>query len=171
MKYKVLRKQNNSAKCIVCGPKNGLSLNARFFEVENEQGEVLLLAVFKPRPEHQSYPGRTHGGITAAILDEAVGRAMQIQNPNVWGVTIELSIKYRKVVPYDEELYCETKITKTASRSFEGEGKLLSKDGTVLATSYGKYLVLPVDKIAEEGLDEENWYYIDEEVPEYIEIG
>jgi len=169
--YKFLRKQNISDMCIVCGGNNPFGIKTKFYECEREDGEKVLLTMFTPRDEHQSYPGITHGGITGAILDEAIGRAANIINPNLWGVTIDLSIKYRKTVPLNEQLYCETWITKMASRGFEGEGKLFNKDGTVLATGFGKYMILPPDKISEDGITEKNWYYEDEELPETITIG
>jgi len=51
----------------VCGVENASSLKARFYELDD--GE--LLGVFAPLEEHQSYPGRLHGGISAAVLDES----------------------------------------------------------------------------------------------------
>ncbi|MCL2755698.1 MAG: PaaI family thioesterase [Firmicutes bacterium] len=170
MKYKVLRKQNISGMCIVCGTMNKLGMYTKFYECEREDGEQVLLAVFIPRDEHQSYPGMTHGGMTAAILDETIGRAACIPSPGIWGVTIDLSVKYRKPVPLGEKLYCEAKITKLSSRGFEGEGKILSGDGTVLATGFGKYMTLTPEKISPGGLTEENWFYEDIEFPTEIII-
>jgi len=162
--------------CVVCGDKNELGIRTKFYECEkidkkkDGENEKVLLAIFIPRDEHQSYPGMTHGGITAAILDEAIGRAASILCPDIWGVTIDLSIKYRKPVPLNEKLYCETKITKMQSRAFEGEGKLFKSDGTVLATGWGKYMRLTPEKISEGGVTEENWYYEDEDLPSEIVI-
>ncbi|MCL2846522.1 MAG: PaaI family thioesterase [Firmicutes bacterium] len=171
MKYKVNRKQNISAMCIVCGDKNGLGIQTRFYECTNESGEDVLLTVFTPRAEHQSYPGIMHGGMTAAILDEACGRAMSIHRPEKWGVTLELQVKYRKPVPLGAELYCETKMIKETSRGFEGEGKMFDRDGKILATAVGTFVYMDPLKINAEGVTPENWYYIEEELPEYIEIG
>jgi acyl-coenzyme A thioesterase PaaI-like protein len=73
----VLNAQNVSRNCLVCGVDNALGLQARFYELEG--GE--LLGVFSPREEHQSYPGRLHGGIASTILDETVGRAILLRDP------------------------------------------------------------------------------------------
>ena len=35
MKYKVVKKQNGSKRCIVCGVDNELGLKASFYELEN----------------------------------------------------------------------------------------------------------------------------------------
>ena len=171
MKYRVLRKQNISAQCIVCGQKNDLGLKTNFYECQDTNGEHVLVAVFTPKEEHQSYPGRMHGGMTAAVLDEAIGRAISITRPELWGVTIDLCVKYRKPMPLGQVLYCVTKITKVGSRSFEGEGKIMDEHGNVLSTAEGKYLILEPKKISPEGLTEENWFYVEENLPDAIFIG
>jgi len=171
MRYVIKKKQNNSSDCIVCGTENAVSMSARFYECEKEDGEKVLLTIFQPLEQHQSYPQRLHGGMTAAVLDEAIGRAICIEKPGTWGVTIDLNIKYRKPAPLDQELYCETKSTKISSRGFEGEGKMFMKDGTVIATGSGKYLILDPSKISEGGVTEDNWLYVAEDMPEEIIIG
>ena len=72
MDRKVLAAQNVSRMCMVCGAENPWSLKARFYELDN--GE--LLGVFAPLESHQSYPGRLHGGVASALLDETIGRAI-----------------------------------------------------------------------------------------------
>jgi len=172
MKYRVIKKQNLSKDCFVCGAKNPFGLKAKFYECEREDGEHVLLTVFTADHFHQSYPGRTHGGITSTILDEAIGRSACIGlDKQLWGVTIDLNIKFRKPVPLEQILYCETKITKQSHRSFEGEGKLLTQDGTLCATAIGKYLILQPDQITAEGVTPENWYYEDGEMPTEFILG
>ena len=116
MRYKVKRKQPNSKMCLVCGLKNEFGLYTSFYELEN--GE--LMAVFQPRDVHQSYPGRLHGGIISTILDETIGRAIMIShNHEFWGVTMEITVRFKKPVPLDEELRVIGRITKDAKRIFE----------------------------------------------------
>ena len=43
MIYKVLKKQNNSAMCFVCGIHNNAGLNTTYYEIEGNQ----LVGVFK----------------------------------------------------------------------------------------------------------------------------
>ena len=84
---KVTGKQENSKMCFVCGLKNRYGLKAQFYETENNE----IVAIFKGEEEHQGYPGRLHGGIAASILDETIGRAININSENeLWGVTLEL---------------------------------------------------------------------------------
>ncbi|MBE5781318.1 MAG: PaaI family thioesterase [Clostridiales bacterium] len=165
--YRVVGKQKNSDLCFVCGDQNPFGLQAMFYDLEN--GDAV--GVFTAKKEHQSYPGRVHGGVIAAILDEATGRALcQIDGPDAFGVTVELSIRYKKPVPYDVELKCVGHITRNTRRLFEAEGRLLLPDGTEAATAYAKYMKMNVHAIAGEELTEEQWRYLDVECPETIEF-
>lgn len=142
---KVIKKQDNSHDCIICGMDNPLGLQAPFYETE----ENTVVTKFKFRNEHQSYPGRAHGGMICALLDELVGRAIWITEPNMWGVTISLNIKYRKPVPLETELIGIGKIISETSRTFNGKGTIKDKDGNVLAEAEAVYMKLPLEKIAE----------------------
>lgn len=146
MSYRVKRKQPNSKMCLVCGMQNPFGLKTFFYELENDE----LLAVFTPREEHQSYPGRMHGGIAATILDETIGRAIMVRyDEDIWGVTLEFTSRYKKPVPLDEELHVISRITKDTNRMFEGTGEILLKDGTVAVEGRGKYMKVPLEQIAD----------------------
>ena len=136
--------------------KNELGLKASFYEIEN--GEVV--AIFKQLEEHQSYPGRLHGGIASAILDETIERAISIKNENIWGVTVELNIKYKKPIPLDQKLRVIGRITNDSKRLFEGTGEILLENGDIAATAYGKYIKMPIDKIADFNEEVEEWKVI-----------
>lgn len=167
MKYRVTRKQHNSRMCMVCGLKNEFGLKTSFYELEN--GE--LAAVFNTMEEHQSYPGRLHGGIIGSILDETIGRAVMINQGNIWGVTVELTVNYKKPVPLNQPLKAIGRITKDSSRIFEGTGEIYLEDGTVAATAFGRYLKMPIEKIADFNTDHDEWMVVSSDNdPEYIEL-
>jgi uncharacterized protein (TIGR00369 family) len=154
MQKKVTRKQENSRMCFVCGLGNPAGLHASFYEVEG--GE--LLAVFTAREEHQSYPGRLHGGICATILDETIGRAIMIRSRGeVWGVTVEFTMRFKKPVPVDRPVRVVGRIVKEGSRIFEGTGEILLDDGTVAVEGQGRYLKMPIEKIADFDRDAQEW--------------
>ena len=154
MSQRVIRKQPNSRMCLVCGMKNLLGLKAFFYELEN--GDVL--AIFHPREEHQSYPGRMHGGIAAAILDETIGRAGMIKyGEDMWGVTLEFHTRFRKPVPLGAELRVLGRVTGENKRAFVGSGEILLSDGTVAVEGKGRFLKLPIDKISDFDVEKEEW--------------
>ncbi len=149
-----MRKQPNSKMCFVCGMKNVAGLKAFFYELED--GSVM--ARFTPQEVHQSYPGRLHGGVAAAILDETIGRALMVKyGETVWGVTAELRLRFHRAVPLGEELRVIGRITRDTRRIFEGEGQLLLPDGTVAVSAYGKYIKLPLEQISDFDPEEQEW--------------
>ncbi|MFV0518599.1 MAG: PaaI family thioesterase [Aminipila sp.] len=167
MECKVTRKQNNSSRCVVCGTNNKFSLNTRFYEVENGQ----LICTFRSEDWHQSYPGRMHGGMSAAVLDELIGRAICIDEPDCWGVTVELNMKYKKPVPTEANLKGVAHITRNSRKIFEGVGQILLEDGSVAVEATGKYMKMPVEKLAEGNFVESEWYLLEgEEDPDSIEL-
>jgi len=168
MDRKVTGKQPNSKMCFICGLKNHKGLKAAFYETDKDE----LIAVFKPCQEHQGYPGRLHGGIAAAILDETIGRSVTIgKDADIWGVTLEFSIKFKKPIPLEEELKVVTKLIEDGRRIFKGTGKIVLPDGKVAAVGEGKYMKLPIEKIADFDKDENEWRVVNSsDDPETISI-
>ncbi|HYH03508.1 MAG TPA: PaaI family thioesterase [Bacillota bacterium] len=154
--YKITKKQYNSKMCLVCGLENKFGIQAAFYELEN--GE--LAALFTPREEHQSYPERLHGGITGAILDEVICRAIMITEPDSWGVTVELNIKYLKPAPLNQPLKAVGRVTRNSRKIFEGEGEVYTEDGTVIATATGKYLKQSLAKITAFDFVHNDWQVV-----------
>jgi uncharacterized protein (TIGR00369 family) len=162
---RVLASQNISRMCMVCGAENGAGLHARFLELED--GE--LLGVFVPRAEHQGYPGRLHGGIASTLLDETIGRAISIAEPNAWGVTVELNVRFKKPVPLDGEVRAIGRITENRGRLFTGTGEIVLDDGTVAVEASGRYLKMPIDRIADGDFGSQ-WFADERELPDTVDI-
>lgn len=164
---KVTVKQPNSSECFVCGLDNDKGIRAFFYETDTKE----VVAVFTPHKLHQSYPGRLHGGIAACMLDETMGRAIQIGQPEVWGVTAELTLAYKKPLPYETELKCIGRITRETRLLFEAEGEILTPEGEIAVTAKGKYVKLPIEQISDGFGENGNWkvhLHIDD--PEQFDI-
>jgi len=168
--------------CLVCGVENIAGLHARFYELDATQRAEAggpegaaaagpeLLGIFTPRHEHQSYPGRLHGGVSSAILDETIGRAITILHPGVWGVTAELTVRYRQPVPLDAEIRAIGRITRDTRRLFEGTGEILLADGSVAVEASGKYLKMRLEEIAGDGFDETEWFADQRALPDEVTV-
>ena len=165
MKLKVIRKQNNSDWCAVCGVENPMSLGAKFYHVEGD----LLVGVVTGRDEHQSYPGRMHGGMISALLDEVVGRAINVVEPEAFGVTTELNVKFKKPVPLNEEIRVVGRLTKNTRLVFQAEGFVEDAKGTILAAASATYVKMTAEKIAGAPLTEEQYFLVPDDVEE-IEV-
>jgi len=134
MLHKVIKKQYNYRDCIVCGVDNKLGLHAQFYEMDDGR----LVCLTEGKPEHQSYPERMHGGVIVALLDEAIGRAILIKE-ETWGVTMSLSVKYRKPVPLEKPIKIVAEITANSQRTFTGVGKLYDGSDNLLAECEAVY--------------------------------
>jgi len=167
MQHKIIRPQYNSKNCFVCGLENEMGLKALFYETEDKE----LIAVFTPKMNHQSYPNRLHGGVSTAMLDETIGRAICIHYGDmVWGVTLELEVKFRKPVPYEVELKVIGRITEDRGRIFEGTGEILLPGGEVAVTAKGRYMKMTVEQIAGPEFVDGQWGYMAEDpIPETLD--
>jgi uncharacterized protein (TIGR00369 family) len=159
--------QNVSRMCMVCGVENPAGLQGRFFAVDG--GE--LIGVFRPRREHQGYPGRMHGGIVSAILDETIGRAVSVAEAQTWGVTVEFTVRFRKPVPLDQEVKAIGRITRNSSRVFEGTGEIVLEDGSIAAEARGKYVKMAIDEIASRDFSENEWFADARPLPGVVDLG
>jgi acyl-coenzyme A thioesterase PaaI-like protein len=142
--------------CFICGTRNAAGLKSSFYE----QSDGTVLARFTGHEQHQGYPGRMHGGVISGIMDETIGRAIMVgrgHNQEVWGVTAELTLRYRQPVPLGVELTVVGRITRDTRLLFEGTGELLLPDGTVAVEAKGKYLKLRLEKIADFDPEQMEW--------------
>jgi len=167
MKHRIKNSQNISRNCLVCGAENEFGLKTRFYETEDNQ----VVALFQALPQHQSYPNVTHGGISAAILDEVVGRAiMAFHDAESFGVTVELKLRYQKPVPIGVELKAIGRITVDNGRIFEGTGEIYLPNGQVAVSAEGRYLRRRLDQITDSAFIANEWWPPLEESPEEISL-
>ena len=139
---KITSTQRNSKDCIICGMENQLGLKAPFYNLED--GSVATVVTFKNH--HQSYPDRTHGGMVGALLDELMGRALWVVEPETFGVTTTLEITYRRPVPLDTKVKARAEITFHSPRGLTAKGAVYSMDGKLLVQGKGKYFKVPFEK-------------------------
>lgn len=159
---KVLSKQNNSHMCIICGMENRFGVKGQFYNMED--GSVAGLFTF--REEHQSYPGRVHGGVISTMIDELAGRILWTDEPDKVAVTMDINVQFRKPVPYNVPLKGRGVYTKKLSRAYEAKCWVYDMSGDVLAEGTARYLILPEKKVTERSLAEELDIYVEDDVKE-----
>jgi acyl-coenzyme A thioesterase PaaI-like protein len=150
-----MKKQPTSRMCFVCGEANPAGVHVRFYE--QEDGSVL--ARFTPEDQHQGYPGRMHGGVITAVMDETMGRAIMTRyGDNIWGVTAELTVRFRQPVPIGVELTAVGRITEERRRLFEGQGEMYLPDGSVAVEASGKFVKMDLARLGTFEPEREQWY-------------
>ena len=83
---------------------------------------------------YQGYPGIVHGGMIAAMLDEAAGRAHMgpVETPRFM-FTGKLDVRYRKNVPVGQPLRLVAKAGPTKARTAEAYSAIYNQEGMLLA--------------------------------------
>lgn len=162
-----MRKQPNSYDCFICGVRNDASVRVAFYDTVSSDGRPEVEARFTAADLHQGYPGRMHGGVATGILDETIGRAINSGSgegePTIWGVAVELAIKFQKPVPLGVELTARGRITRVRRRLFEGTGEIYLPDGTPAVSAEARYLSLNLDKISDLDPAELGWRVYEDE--------
>lgn len=107
----------NYNKCFACGKDNPIGLKLNFIYDDNK-----AIAYYTITENYQGYPGMTHGGIVATILDEVMAKT--ILKTNIEAVTGEITIKYRKPVPIGKEIKIIGEIMLQKSRIIKTQAKI-----------------------------------------------
>ena len=115
-------------RCFGCGQQNPAGLKLRF----NIDGDSVRTE-FTPSPAHEGYPGYLHGGITCALLDEAMGWAAYHLSSGALAATARLQIKFRRPLLIGEPLTVEASITRKSTRHLWTEATIKRRDGKLAA--------------------------------------
>lgn len=142
---KVVSKQPNSKLCIICGLENPIGLKASFYNMED--GSVM--SKFKFREIDQSYPDRVHGGMVSTMLDEIAGRAIWYNGVNSFGVTMDMTVKYRKPINYDTYLFAKAIVISETKLFFKTKSYIMDENMNVLAEATNNFIKQPLDKLSD----------------------
>ncbi len=147
-------KQPNSSHCFACGVHNPIGLKLRFYQTAPDE----VTAEYTVPEKYQGYPGIVHGGVTAAILDEAAGRAHMGTDPAAsnFMYTAELKVKYKKKVPIGQPLKIIGRQGKRWRWTAESNAFIYDSEGGLLAEAHAMLVDLPEQLSADE-LDRLGW--------------
>ena len=120
--------------CFGCGPRHETGLRVRCFRTEEGVASPVWIA-----KQYEGPPGAAHGGIVAAYLDEILAGTVA-RATGRWGVTGELTIRYRRPVPTEHAILGRGRLVEDHGRFVDVEGDLIDP-GTkeILATGKGRF--------------------------------
>lgn len=125
--------------CFGCGKANPVSLKLKF---KWDSEKKTAMADFTPDKYLQGWSGYVHGGVTACVLDEAIGQATMFAGVN--SVTARLQVRYRKMIAIGNTYTVSCTITKKSSRLVETASRITDKDGNIMAEGTStQYVVSP----------------------------
>ncbi len=126
-----------SDSCFVCGEANRGGLRVRF----RRDGDEVVVET-SVAPQFEGYPGRVHGGVVTALLDETAGWACTVHTGRLY-FTAELTVRFRAPVPGGTPLLVRGRMISARSRMAEGEARIEGPGGEVLAECRGRYVAIP----------------------------
>ncbi len=119
--------------CFVCGDNNEFGLKAKFYYKDNK-----AITEWTARKHFEGYHNVYHGGITSTLLDEVMIKALLARD--IYVVTVEMTIKFHKIVNIGQKLLFEGKLERQKGRLYFTSGEAKTSEGEVVASATGKYL-------------------------------
>ncbi|MBI3998600.1 MAG: PaaI family thioesterase [Armatimonadetes bacterium] len=123
---KARAEMRDASSCFVCSPTNPIGLHVTF--VRNGQ---VVVGEFVPTPLHVGFEGVVHGGILAAVLDDALAAVGYYQGRPT--VTARLAVRFRRPARPGELLRVEARETGGRGSLRHGRAVLLTAAGDVVA--------------------------------------
>jgi acyl-coenzyme A thioesterase PaaI-like protein len=114
--------------CFGCGDANPIGLKLKF---DWDDETRTASAEFTPNENFQGWSGYLHGGITACVLDEAMGWVAMFAGTS--NVTARMQVRFRQMVPIGQTYIISCTVTKQTKRLIETEATLKDKKGEVFA--------------------------------------
>lgn len=130
----------------ISGRASPLGVDPRIVRDGNEVVAHLTLG-----SAHEGAPGRSHGGVTAAIFDDVMGFVLTVEQQPAF--TGELTIRYEAGVPIHEPLACRVRLDGRERRKLYVTGELTgaSQDNaepTVYARARGTFIAIAPEHFA-----------------------
>lgn len=121
--------------CFCCGKDNDKGLKLKFNYPEDGTAETsLIIPVY-----FTGWENLTHGGLISMLLDETMAHACI--SSKLIGVTAELTIRFKKPLPVDTEVFIKGKITDVKGRIALTSGEISDALGTVYATGKARFII------------------------------
>ncbi|GAB4419619.1 MAG: PaaI family thioesterase [Thermodesulfovibrionales bacterium] len=121
--------------CFVCGRQNPIGLNLNF-SYNNKKA----FAEFILKKSYQGYKDIVHGGIIAAVLDEAMIKAALAQGINA--ITAEITVRFKNPLLVGEKATVEAEIVKYGKRLIEATAYIIGPGSETIAEGNGKLLTV-----------------------------
>ena len=135
--------------CFGCGSANPQGLHLIFTTDRSNPEAITATAHFQLDRMHEGPPGHIHGGIVAALLDEAMSK---LNRPlNVLAMTRHMEVDYLRPSPLYQPLILTARHVSREGRKLFHQAEIQRPDGTVLARGKGLFIALDEKVLAAAG--------------------
>ncbi len=128
--------------CFGCGKDNAEGLRLKF-HLDGEGKR--FIARFRLSRRFTGPPAHAHGGVIAAILDEAMGKVNKLRS--VVAMTQEMRVQYLRPVPLHRTLLAEAWEISVHGRQHINAAEIKNEQGEVLARSTGTFVAVDPHKM------------------------
>ena len=136
--------------CFGCGPANPQGLHLVFTTDTSNPAAITATCRFSLTRMHEGPPGYIHGGIVAALLDEAMSK---LNRPlNVLAMTRHMEVDYLRPAPLHKPLVLISRHLSRDGRKLYHQAEIQLPTGEVLARGKGLFIVLDAKLLAAAGL-------------------
>ena len=129
-------------RCFVCDQDNEGGLRQRFF-LDDELNRVV--AEFVPSADHSGAPNYAHGGVTMAVLDEAMAWAI-IAMKERFGLTRKAEVEFIRPVPIGVAHEVQAWVESFEGRSLMARAELRNPEGKLCVAASASYIVLTAEE-------------------------
>jgi len=127
--------------CFGCGGANDQGMKLAF---EQDDTAQRIRGRFRIPETYRGGRRMVHGGIIAMLLDEVMAKVSRFKQD--YAVTGELSVKYLKPVPVEEEIVLEAWEVERSGRNLFREGEIRDASGIVLARGRGHFVAVDPER-------------------------
>ncbi len=121
----------------VTGSRFSRWLDAHF----HAEADGSIRATLALQPEQEGAPGYVHGGVSASLIDEAMGAAVWATGRRA--MTVHMSFDYRRPVPLGVEVTVIGRVERFEGRKTFTSGAIILPDGAAAVEGAGIFVDAP----------------------------
>lgn len=121
--------------CFICGDKNEFGINAKFYFKDGKAYTETTAS-----RHYEGYKNIYHGGITSALLDEVMIKALLARD--IYAMTVEMTVKFHRIIETGQKILFEGEMTAHKGRIYITCGTARDESGAIVASATGKYLAV-----------------------------
>ena len=125
-------------------PVSGRSSPLGLEPVIRREGDEIVAEVTL-HSAHEGAPGRSHGGVVAALFDDIYGFVLSLTHTPAF--TGELTIRYEAGTPLHEPLTCRVRLSERVGRKLHMTGELTTASGQVCVRSRSTFIAIDTSRI------------------------
>ena len=145
-KHKVIRKVISGKTSFVSSPDHPTGLKCEFYVLDNGD----LATTYEINEYHIGHINTSHGGITAAVLDETMGKSNYVYDEALGReykafMTGEMKIRYLAPLSIGERARAYGRVVREEGRKHYNTAEIIKDDGTVVAEAEGLFIRVEKD--------------------------